>query len=90
VSVLDGVEFELSRLPADLQRGALAESARAMAMEIDSAGNSATSKSMCQARLQDAMRELRDLAPADEEADQLDELSARRARRIAGGSDPSA
>lgn len=86
MSVEAAVERDLKRLPEELAESALAASALAMAREIDRSSNSATSKSMCQARLQDSLRELRELAPPAEEADQLDDLSARRKARLAGGS----
>lgn len=85
MSVEAAVERDLKRLPQELAESALAASALAMAREIDCYENSATSKSMCQGRLQDALRELRELAPPTEEVDQLDDLSARRAARLAGG-----
>jgi hypothetical protein len=55
-----------------------------MAREIDSSGNSATSKSMCARVLAEVMAELRGLTPAEEESDALDDLSARRAARLGG------
>ena len=90
MSVVAAVERELERLPRDLADSALAASALVMARELDSSGNSATSKSMCQARLQDVMDRLYELRPPSEELDQLDELSAKRRRRIGGGSNPKA
>lgn len=86
VAVVDALERYLGTLPANLAESPLAASALAMAREIDNAGNSATSKSMCQARLQDALKEIRTLAPEVLEADPLDELEHRRATRIARGS----
>lgn len=88
VSVRDAVERDLERLPEDLAGSALAASALALAQEIDRSGNSATSKSMCAKALQDVLRELRSLAPAEEEHDEIDELEAQRRRRIAGSSIP--
>ena len=89
-SVAAAVERDLARLPAVLAGSALAASALAMAREIDDPGNSATSKSMCQARLADALKELRALAPPEESHDRIDgiadELAQRRqhAQRLAG------
>lgn len=71
-----------SRAPG-LAESTLAAGAMAMARELDKPHNSATSKSMCQARLQDALRELRELAPPEEKKDALDEVGKRRAERRA-------
>lgn len=59
--------------------------ALALAREIDGE-NSATSKSMCAGQLRDTLDRLRELTPADEEADALDELASRRDARVVGGS----
>jgi hypothetical protein len=77
-----------------LARSALAASAVAMAYEVANPFNSATSKSMCQARLVDALDRLRALAPAvDEGGDEVDRKrrarAARLARQSAAGSPPS-
>lgn len=80
-SVVAAVERDLSKLFGDLAASALAASALAMAREIDDFGNSATSKSMCQARLMDALRELRELAPPEVTTDAIDEIAAARDRR---------
>lgn len=76
------LEADLASLPENLALGALAASALAMAREIDSSGNSATSKSMCQARLQDALAELRSLAPPEVKRDAIDEIKAAREKRL--------
>ena len=84
--VTDAVRRDLALLAKRdpvLAKGALAASALALAAEIDDAGNSATSKSMCARALMDTMTRLRELAPVDEASDRLDELSARRGRRKA-------
>lgn len=85
--VLDAILRDIERIrkrdPA-LADSALAASAVAMAREIEHPFNSATSKSMCQARLADALRELRELAPPVESKDGLDEVAERRAKRRAG------
>lgn len=67
-----------------LAQSALAATALALAREIDTPGNSATSKSMCARSLLDTLDELRELAPPPEMKDSLDELSARREARRAG------
>ena len=86
--LLNAVGSELERLrksAPDLADGALAASALAMAMEIEHPFNSATSKAACQARLAEALKELRELAPAEEAMDGIDQLAAKRAARRAGG-----
>lgn len=70
-------------MPADLATSALAASALALAREIDNAGNSATSKSMCARELREHMEQLRSLIPTDQEADELDDLARRREARRA-------
>lgn len=86
VSVAEAVRRDLqalSRRDELLASSALAASALALAGEMD-ADNSATSKSMCARALQDVLDRLRELAPPVEEGDDLDDLSARRAARLAG------
>lgn len=84
MDVVDAVERDVEALrrrdPA-LADSTLAASALAMAYELANPYNSATSKSMCHKALQDAMRELRELAPPAEERDELDDLAARRVAR---------
>ncbi len=85
--VVAGVQRDLAeirRSAPDLAESALAESALALAREIDSQENSATSKSMCARSLLDTLDRLRELAPKVEEKDELDDLAARRARRLGG------
>jgi hypothetical protein len=67
-----------------LAESSLAASALALAREIDSPKNSATSKSMCARALRETMDRLRELAPAEEADDRLDDLSARRSARLHG------
>lgn len=84
--VVEATERDLARIrkrDRDLADSALAASAVAMAREIENPFNSATSKSMCQARLADAMQTLRGLAPPEEVADGIDEIADRRAKRRA-------
>lgn len=57
-----------------LAEGGLAASALALAREIDSATNSATSKSMCARALVETLNKLRELAPAKLEDDAIDDL----------------
>ncbi len=83
VSVEDAVERELKSF-GDLRESTLAASALALAREIDAAGNSATSKSMCARELRETLDRLRALAPPVEAQDDLDELSSRREQRLSG------
>jgi hypothetical protein len=78
-----GVAKDLKALPADLRGSGLAASALALARELDTAENSATSKAMCARALAESLEKLRALAPPKQEADKLDELARRRARRRA-------
>jgi hypothetical protein len=87
-SVLAAVERDLealARRDQDLASSGLAATALTMARALDDPKNSATSKSMCARVLSDTLARLRALAPAAEERDGLDDLSARRAARRAGG-----
>lgn len=74
----------LAKLDADLAASALAASALVLARQLDNPKVSATAKSMCARTLLDTLDRLRELAPDEQEDDQLDQLSARRAARIAG------
>lgn len=82
MSVVEAVQRDLEGLPPDLAGSGLAATALALAGEIDKRGNSATSKSMCAKALNDTLRDLRALAPARRETDALDDLTARRERRL--------
>lgn len=72
---------QIALLDPQLAESGIAATAIALAREIDSGGNSATSKSMCARALQDALRDLRELAPPNRQRDRLDELADRRADR---------
>ena len=76
-----------SRAP-ELADSALGASALVLAAELDNAGNSATSKSMCAKALFEVMEQLRALAPPPaKEADGIDDLASKReARRATVGS----
>lgn len=80
----------LAKVDRALADSALAGLALAMAREVDDPHNSATSKSMCGRVLQDALTQLRELTPKKQAKDGLDDLSNRRAKRLAGGATPSA
>lgn len=87
MSVVEAVERDLAALrkrAPELADSAMAATARALAAEIDEPGNSATSKSMCAARLVDIFEQLRALTPAEEpKEDGLVNLAARREARRA-------
>jgi hypothetical protein len=81
VSVLVGVEHDLTRLPDDLRASGLAALARAMAERIDEGRGS---PSECGKVLESVLVRLRELAPPKQEKDDIDELGAKRAARRAG------
>lgn len=86
-AVVDAVHAELERLAKrdrELAQSATAMAALALARELDSYGNSATSKSMCAKELHGLMSSLWALAPAKTEDDEIDELAKKRAKRRAG------
>jgi hypothetical protein len=83
MSVVEAVDRDLERMGGDLADTALAAMARVLAAELDNGGTSATAKSMCAARLQEAMDRLRELAPPRKENDVIDEVGSRRAERRA-------
>ena len=86
-AVVDAVHAELERLAKrdpDLAVSATAMGALSLARELDSYGNSATSKSNCQKELRETMAALWALAPAEVANDSIDELQRRRAKRRAG------
>lgn len=84
VTVLDAVTRDLASVgkrKPELADGTLAATAMALAAEIDDPTNSATSKSMCAARLVEVMQHIRELAPDAREENPLDEIRARRDRK---------
>ena len=81
MSVRAAVEKELEFLGAG--GSALAETALVLAGELDSKGNSATSKSMCARALREVMDRVRELCPPVEKGDLVDELGSRRSARRA-------
>ena len=87
-SVVAAVQRDLAtirRSSPELAASGLAMLALALAQEIDGE-NSATSKSMCAGQLRDTLDRLRELMPTEQEADELDELAARRDTKRVGGS----
>lgn len=86
MSVLAGVEADLSRLPEDLRESGLAAIARAMAGRIDDGRGS---PSECGKVLIEALTKLRDLKPPEEKKGQLHDIKSGRALRLAPGSSAS-
>lgn len=80
-STVSSTEAYLKSLPRDLAGSPLAAAAMRLAEGLDDEGNSFTSRSMAAKAFQDIMREIRQLAPAVETKDKIDELSVRRSRR---------
>jgi hypothetical protein len=88
-SVVEALERDLAKIrerDEQVANSALAASAIALAREIEHPFNSATSKSMCAGKLYDAWNRLLELAPPQEEADQVDEYAARARAKLDGGS----
>ena len=81
------LESELATMGVTLEDSALAASAMALARAIDDEENSATSRSLCAGRLAEALDRLRELNPPQEGATPLDEIQARRDRRLARAKD---
>lgn len=87
MSVVAAVKRDLDsirKLDRDVAESALAASALVLAEQLDSPKNSATSKAMCAKSLIETLDRLHELAPDREEDDKVDEISARRAARLAG------
>lgn len=92
LSVAAAVQRDLdaiAELDEALARSGLAASALALARELDKPKTSATAKANCARALTEQLDRLRELAPEEQEGDQLDDLSARRADRLAGGAKTS-
>lgn len=83
---IDAVRQELEHLEDKLpgiSSSPVSAAALAMAYEVSSPATSATAKSMCAARLMEAVDRLRALVPAEPAKDRLDELQRRREVRRA-------
>lgn len=80
---------ELERMPAEIAESAIAASAVMLAQGMDSPA-SFTSKGMGAKVHREIMDRLRELAPPVEEKDELDDLAARRAQRLAARSSGTA
>ncbi len=81
--VVEATQRDLDGMPDRVSRSGLAAVALALARELEDPFNSATSKSMCAKALMDALAALRALAPPNREADGVDDIAERRARRRA-------
>jgi hypothetical protein len=84
--VVDRVRRDLERierLDPELAGSGLAGVALALAARMDDVENSATSVSMCGRALTDALEQLRELTPVEDEGDRIDDLADRRSRRVA-------
>jgi hypothetical protein len=89
VTVVGALKAELAvmgRAAPELADSTLAAAALALAAAVDAPRTSPTAKSMCARELRELLGELRDRMPEGEERDRLDELTARRVARVAGGS----
>lgn len=82
MSVLEGVEQDLARLPIDLQQSGLAAIARAMATRIDEGRGS---PSECGKVAIDALVKLQDRAPAPEKKGALHDIKSERGLRLVEG-----
>lgn len=84
--VIEGVRRDLDdigRRDKQLAVSALAESALALAAMVDDQGSSTTSRASAAKELRETLNRLRELAPAMEEGDAVDELASRRTARSA-------
>ncbi len=84
VTVAEAVErelVELAKRDKAVAESALGASAMVLAREMDTVGNSATSKSMCARALLETMNRLNELAPEAIAGDKLDDLAKRREKR---------
>lgn len=81
VTVAEAVLAELERLGAE--GSALGVSALRLAVDVDSAGTSATARAMGVKELRAILDRVRELSPPAVEGDRVDELGSRRAKRRA-------
>lgn len=82
MSVVAGMKKDLKKLGDPLPSEAMAAAALVLAAELDGE-NSATSKSMCARSLLELLNRLWQLAPPVADMDGLDEIGAKRAKRLA-------
>jgi len=86
-NVIEAVERDLAELrerDERLAESGLAAAAMAMAYEIEHPYNSATSKSMCAKVLRETIDRLHELAPPEQEKDELDAILDGRRERLEG------
>jgi hypothetical protein len=79
-TVRAAVLVELRRYPG-MRGSGLALTALALADDIDAPETRPTARAMCSRELRETLDRLRELAPPTEQADHLDDLTARRAKR---------
>lgn len=85
-NVIDATERDIERIrkaSPELADSALAAATLALAYAMEHPYTSATAKANCHARIQEAMDRLRELAPPEQKKDDLDDIAAARARRLA-------
>ena len=80
MSAVAAVKRDLARMPTEIAESAEAATALAMASRLDNGGGS---PSECAKALLDAKVKLRDLVPPEQRKGALDDLSTRRAKRLA-------
>lgn len=73
---------EIARADPVLARSSLAEAALALAAEVDTVANSATSKAACARELRETMNQLREMAPVEEDVSEVDRIAARARKKI--------
>ena len=83
MSVVEAVQRDLAKMPGDAGGSGVAATALGVASEVDS-DSSAASKKMCAKGLVGVMDRLLELGPPRGGSDGLDDLAARRARRVGG------
>lgn len=84
-SVVEGVRRDLDAIAErdpELACSGLALSALALAARMDDPDTSSTAVAGCARALVEALDRLRELVPAEQESDAVDELAKQRARRI--------
>lgn len=84
MSVVEAVQRDLDALAErdpELARSAIGAMALSLAAQMDNPENSATSKAGCARALADTLVQLRQLATTEAQADVIDDLATRRAKR---------
>jgi hypothetical protein len=79
----EAAERELAPLPKELREGLLAATVRELARQLDDPGNSLTSKSAASAQVLALVNRLRELTPAEEEADAVTDIQRRASLQLA-------